>query len=103
MSIEQIAAGLEDLFKAEASEFLREQGDAWERFTKDLAKEVAEQIFKAKTGDASEVLEARANLEFLEASLASKIAISELEFLGQGEKALEKIIRVGLKALTLAL
>lgn len=101
--LKKIAEGLEAVLREEAKEFLTSEGDAWERFAKEVSEDYAEQTLKAKTGSDAEKAEAAENLDFIEAAMASRIASSQLDFADKGEKMLEKILRVAKKSLVIAL
>ena len=98
MSWEKLAEEIQVEIEESGKEFVKEQGDVWKDFAKELAADYAKQIWKAKkaSNEAERILATEA-LKDLEAQLATRIALSELELIDQGGQVLQKVLGVAMR------
>ena len=92
-----------DVLAVELKDVLTKQGDAfvsivtesYEEFAKELGKEYAEQLYRAKKADTvADRKEAQDNMEIILLTLASRLAGTQLDFLSEGRSALEKALKM---------
>ncbi len=98
MSWETLADEIQTKIEEQGKEFVKEQGDIWKDFAKDLAQDYAKQVWAVKTSKNEAERElAKEAIKDLEAQLATRIALSQLEFINEGGEALTKILGVAMR------
>lgn len=98
MSWQQMAEEIQAEIEEQGKEFVKEQGDVWKDFAKDLAQDYAKQVWEVKTAkNEAERILAKEAIKDLEAQLATRLALSQLEFIGEGSQMLEKILSVAMR------
>lgn len=98
MSWEKLADEIQVEIEAQGKEFVKDQGDIWKDFSKELAQDYAKQVWAVKTSkNEGKRLLAQEALKDLEAQLATRIALSELELIDEGGAMLNKILGTAMR------
>lgn len=98
MSWQNMADEIQVEIEEQGKEFVKEQGDIWKDFAKELAQDYAKQVWAVKTSkDEAERELAKEALKDLEAQLATRIALSQLEFIDEGSEVLTRILGVAMR------
>lgn len=90
-----LAEELKDTFVEQAEAVADRVTDSYKEFAKEIGAEYAKQAYLAKTAATPEKqAEARENLKFLDATVSSRLAMTQLDLASDGMAFLESVLKI---------